>query len=137
MIDGWMGRTGRAPVGWRGSVLLCPWGAGIKALHINTITKEEETKEKRKDMKRWKMTCGPFISPRAMLPSLTISFFFVSCLPFSLSASIRPSSSLCTFSPLFCLNELKTASSRDQRQNSRKMKTHVRGDLDNLTCTCF
>lgn len=49
-------------------------GVGIKALHINTITKEEEKKEKKKDMKRWKMTCGPFISPRdyfSVLPSLT------------------------------------------------------------------
>ena len=45
-------------------------GADMKALHIINIMNEEK-KEKRKDMMRWKMTCGPFISPRAMLLYLT------------------------------------------------------------------
>lgn len=62
----------------RCSVQLCPWGAGIKALHINTITKEEEKKEEGKDMKRWKMTCGPFIFPRDVpLSHPSLSFFWM------------------------------------------------------------
>lgn len=50
---GWMWGATRVPLGcWRCSALLCPWGTDIKALHINTITKEEDKKEKRGDMKR-------------------------------------------------------------------------------------
>lgn len=46
-----------------GSKRLCVLGgAGIKALHINSNTKDEKKAKSEKGMKRWKMTCGPLIT---------------------------------------------------------------------------
>lgn len=76
-VDGWMidGGIKGGELQWAiGKALFCCvlGGAGIKALRINTIIKEEEKKEKRKNMKRWKMT-WPFYFSKSRA---TTSLFF-------------------------------------------------------------
>lgn len=115
-MDGWRGRK---------AALFCRvlQGAGIKALHISTITREEKKKEERKDVKRWKMTSGPFISPRAGLPSLTNPSFFSGYELSSLSHSLS--------FPQSALSAVVVDSHHAGAE--RQTKTHEGGSLDILT----
>lgn len=117
-VGGWMdeGIEGRrVPVGcWRGSILLCPRGCWHKSTSHQHHYKRrgEEREEKRHEEMENDMWPFYFSESRATISHP--SFLLVSCLPFSLSSSISPSSSICVFSSCYCLNKPTTAETREE-----------------------
>lgn len=92
----------------------------------------EEREEKRHEEMENDMWPFCFSKSHAAI-SYHLSFFLhVSCLPFSLSASFRPSDLVCTFSSLFCLNEPRFAENRDRTAERRK---HVSKVISIVSCT--